>query len=332
MKIAFFELKDWERSYVEERLADADLRFDPGPLSPASLRAVGAAEMLSVFIYSRVSEEVLKELPGVRMIATRSTGFDHIDLGACRNRGICVSNVPTYGENTVAEHTFALILMLSRKVHKSYLQAQHGHLELAALTGFDLQGKTIGVVGAGHIGLHVIRIARGFGMRVLAYDVQRNPFLAELLGFQYVPLEGLLAESDIVTLHCPLTPTTRHLLAAPQFQRMKRGALLINTARGGVVDTDALVQALDRGQLGGAGLDVIEGEELIREERELLYGSQDAEKLRAVLRARLLLERDNVVFTPHNAFNSLEALQRILDTTIENLRGFAAGRPVNRVA
>jgi len=339
VKAAIFEIKDWERRYIEERWPapsgaegeNASFLFEPGPLAEKHFEKIRDAEALSVFIASRVTEEVLERLPGLRMIATRSTGFDHIDVAACRRRGVVVSNVPTYGENTVAEHTFALILMLSRKVHKSYLQAQHGHVELAALTGFDLQGKTIGVIGAGHIGLHVIRIARGFGMRVLAFDVLRNPFLADLLGFQYADLGTVLRESDIVSLHCPLTPETRHLIGAEQFRQMKLGALLVNTARGGLVDTDALAQALDTGQLGGAGLDVIEGEELIREEKELLYERQDAEKLRAALRTRMLLGRDDVVFTPHNAFNSQEALERILDTTIENLQAFAAGKPANRV-
>lgn len=331
MKIIFFEVKDWERDYLQTRLPWADSSFVPGPLDDAQLESAAAAECLSVFIYSKLTADRLGKLSALKMIATRSTGFDHIDLAACRQRGIVVANVPTYGENTVAEHTFALILMLSRKVHQSYLQMRAGHLDLAALTGFDLQGKTIGVFGAGRIGLHVIRIARGFGMRVLAGDVHRDPFLAELLGFQYADAGRILEESDIVTLHCPLNAATQHLLGRAQFATMKRGALLINTARGGLVDTDALLAALDSGQLGGAGLDVVEGEELIKEERQLLTETGSAEKLRAVLRTRLLLERENVVFTPHNAFNSREALLRILDTTVANLEAHRDGTSLNRV-
>jgi D-lactate dehydrogenase len=332
MKLAIFETKDWERDYLKECLPDDSPTFEGEALSNAHLPGLREVECISVFIYSRVTAGAMEQMPALRMIATRSTGFDHIDLACCRERGIVVSNVPTYGENTVAEHTFALILMLSRRVHKSYQQVREGRVELAMLTGFDLQGKTIGVVGAGRIGLHVIRIARGFGMRVLAYDVHRDPLLADLLGYQYMPMDDLLAGADIVSLHCPLTEATHHLIGAVQMRRMRRGALLINTARGGLVDTDALVQALDSGHLGGAGLDVIEGEELIREEKELLHERHDVEKLRAALRTRLLLGQDDVVFTPHNAFNSHEALRRILDTTVENLLAYRAGQPVNRVA
>ena len=331
MKIIFFEVKDWEREYLAKRLPWADASFDAAPFDDSHLAAAAGAECLSVFIYSKVSAERLEKLPALKMIATRSTGFDHIDLDACRRRGIAVANVPTYGENTVAEHTFALILMLSRKVHQSYMQMRAGHLDLAALTGFDLQGKTIGVFGAGRIGLHVIRIARGFGMRVLASDVHRDPFLAELLAFQYADAERILQDSDIVTLHCPLNAATHHLLGRAQFAKMKRGALLINTARGGLVDTDALLESLDSGQIGGAGLDVVEGEELIKEERQLLSETDNTEKLRAALRTRLLLERENVVFTPHNAFNSREALLRILDTTVANLEAHRHGTALNRV-
>jgi D-lactate dehydrogenase len=328
MRAAFFEVKDWERDYLGERLPGWELRFEAGVLDPAKL---DDCECLSVFIYSRVTPEVLERLPSLRLVATRSTGFDHIDLEACRRRGVRVANVPTYGENTVAEHTFALILMLSRKVHQAYAQVREGRVDLARLTGFDLQGKTMGVVGAGRIGLHVIRIARGFGMKVLAFDVKRDPFLAELLTFEYAEMPRLLAESDIVSLHCPLVPATHHLLGREQFRQMKKGALLINTARGGLVDTAALVEALEAGHLAGAGLDVLEGEELILEEKQLLHEPTDVEKLRAALRNRLLLGRNDVVFTPHNAFNSQEALWRILDTTAANLVGFRDGHPVNLV-
>jgi D-lactate dehydrogenase len=332
MRVAFFETKDWEREYLRERLptaAGARLYFAATPIEAGRLAEIQDVEYVSVFIYSRVTAEVLAALPQLKLVATRSTGYDHIDLEACRARGIRVANVPTYGENTVAEHTFAIILMLSRRIHESIGQVRSGHVERANLTGFDLQGKTIGVVGAGRIGLHVIRIARGFGMKVLAFDTQRDPFLAELLSFEYCDMQRLLESSHIVSLHCPLTAATRHLLGREQFARMKKGALLINTARGGLVDTDALIAALDAGHLAGAGLDVLEGEELIKEEKQLLYEKQNVEQVRTALRNRLLLERENVVFTPHNAFNSHEALLRILDTTLANLRAHAEGRPTN---
>ncbi|HTC64399.1 MAG TPA: hydroxyacid dehydrogenase [Candidatus Saccharimonadales bacterium] len=331
MHVAFFEVKDWERAYLSERLASDQCTFASEVLSvpPKELRDIQA---LSVFIYSHVTREVLDALPELKFIATRSTGFDHIDVAACRDRGIAISNVPSYGENTVAEHTMALLLMLSRKVHQSVLQVRSGRVDLAELTGFDLQGKTIGVIGSGHIGLHVIRIARGFGMHVLAFDIHRDPFLADLLGFEYATIERLLEESDIVTLHSPLTDKTHHLLGREEFARMKPGVMIVNTARGGLIDTDALVEALESGKVGGAGLDVLEGEELIKEEKQLLQQPLDVERLRMAVRNRVLLARDNVVFTPHNAFNSQEALVRILEVTLANLEAFRAAQTVNRVA
>jgi D-lactate dehydrogenase len=331
MRVAFFEVKDWEKTFLTERLPSDATFFDNGILSASSIAPV-EIDALSVFIYSHVTREILEHLPNLKFIATRSTGYDHIDLDACKGRGIAVSNVPSYGENTVAEHTIALLLMMARKVHQSVLQVRSGHVDLAQLTGFDLQGKTIGVIGAGHIGLHVIRIARGFGMRVLACDVRRDPFLADLLGFSYATFDQVLAESDIVSLHCPLTEKTHHLLGSAQFARMKRGALIVNTSRGGLVDTDALVEALESGQLGGAGLDVLEGEELIKEEKQLLQMPLDVERLRTAVRNRVLLSREDVVFTPHNAFNSREALVRILEVTLGNIEAFRAGQPVHRVA
>jgi D-lactate dehydrogenase len=331
MKVAFFEVKDWERAYLAERLPSDDTTFSPGILAAPGEDLLGV-QALSVFIYSHVTREALDALPELKFIATRSTGYDHIDLETCRRRGIAVSNVPSYGENTVAEHSMALLLMLSRKVHQSVLQVRSGRVDLAELTGFDLQGKTIGVIGAGHIGLHVIRIARGFGMHVLAFDVHRDPFLADLLGFEYATLDRLLAESDIVTLHSPLTEKTHHLLGREQFAGMKKGAMIVNTARGGLIDTDALVEALESGKLGGAGLDVLEGEELIKEEKQLLQQPLDVERLRMALRNRVLLAREDVVFTPHNAFNSKEALVRILEVTLANLEAFRIEQPAHRVA
>ena len=333
MKAIFYELKDWERDYLEERLKGWTLGFEPVTVEACpSGPAAQSAECISVFIYSQLDKAALAKFPAARLIATRSTGFDHIDLQECRRRGISVCYVPSYGENTVAEHTFALILMLSRKVHQSYNQVRAGHLERAMLTGFDLQGKTLGIIGSGRIGLHAIRIGRGFGMHVLTYDIRRDPFLADLLGFSYASLETLLAESDIVSLHCPLITATRHILGRDQFARMKKGALIINTARGGLIDTDALIEALDSGKLGGAGLDVVEDEDLVKEERQLLLEPHTLEQFRAATRNRLLLSRDDVVFTPHNAFNSREALERILDTTIANLEAFRTGSPINSVS
>jgi len=327
MKIVFLELHDWEEKYLRERI-------DPSHeiVVVDDVAKIPDAEVVSPFIYSKLTAERLSKLPKLKLVATRSTGFDHIDVAECAKRGVTVCNVPSYGENTVAEHTFALVLALSRKVHEAFVRVRAGNFSLDGLRGFDLKDKTIGVVGAGHIGLHVIRIARGFGMKVLAFDVRREHFLEEVLGFEYVDLDALLGQSDIITLHAPYNKRTHHLISRENVGKIKRGAILINTARGGLVDTEALLKALDEGILAGAGLDVLEGEEAIYEEGALLRDVVNPERLRQAIQNHVILKHPNVVFTPHNAFNSQEALERILDTTVENVAAFVAGSPKNVVS
>ncbi|MBM2811312.1 MAG: D-isomer specific 2-hydroxyacid dehydrogenase NAD-binding protein [Chloroflexi bacterium] len=329
--VVCFEIEDWEEVYLRDRLTGFNMIATAEPLTTGNADLAAGAAVVSIFIHSHLNSEVMGHLPSLRLIATRSTGYDHVDLTVCDERGVAVCNVPTYGENTVAEHTYGLILALSRKIHHAYVRTVRGDFSLEGLRGFDLKGRTLGVVGTGHIGLHVIRIGNGFGMRVLACDVSEQPLLAELLGFHYVPLDQLLRESDIVTLHVPLLPSTTHLINRERLALMKRGCILINTSRGAIVDTDALLWALDEGILAGAGLDVLEGEESIAEERQLLREDVAREELIAAVRGHLLLRRDNVVITPHNAFNSDEALHRILDTTAANVRGFLEERPINLV-
>jgi D-lactate dehydrogenase len=332
MKLVFLELHAWEADYLRARLQTPhELVVIPRPLEDGDLPALADALVVSPFIYSKLTAERLAHLPRLKLVATRSTGFDHVDLAACRARGITVCNVPSYGENTVAEHTFALILALSRKVHEAFVRVRAGNFSLDGLRGFDLKDKTIGVIGAGHIGLHVIRIARGFGMNVLAFDPRRDRFLAEVLGFAYADLDDVLARADILTLHAPDNSHTHHLINRANIHRLKRGAILINTSRGGLVDTTALLEALDQGILAGAGLDVLEGEEAVLEESALLSDQTNPELLRRAIQNHLILKKPNVVFTPHNAFNSQEALERILETTADNIRAFAAGTPKNVV-
>lgn len=332
MKIAFLELHEWEEKYLRERLdAGHEVVAMRDILDHSHLAKIAEAEVVSPFIYSKLTAERLAQLPALKLVTTRSTGFDHIDMAECGRRGITVCNVPFYGENTVAEHTFALILALSRKVHEAFVRVRAGNFSLDGLRGFDLKDKTIGVVGAGHIGLHVIRIARGFGMKVLAFDVRRDNFLAEVLGFEYADLDELLGRSDIITLHAPYNKHTHHLINPGNVGKIKRGAVLINTSRGGLVDTDALLKALEDGTLAGAGLDVLEGEETVLEESALLGDKTNPELLRRAIQNHLILKKPNVVFTPHNAFNSQEALERILDTTAGNIAAFAAGTPKNVV-
>jgi D-lactate dehydrogenase len=327
--VAFFEIKDWEREFVRKSLKGHNLLFFPEPLTEKNAAKARAADCISVFIYSKIGKAALQGLPKLRLVATRSTGFDHIDVAECKRRKIAVCNVPSYGENTVAEHTFALILSISRNIHKAYFRSLRGDYSIEGLKGFDLKGKILGVVGAGKIGLHVIRIAKGFGMDVLAYDSFQNTFLAEVLGFKYAPLDEVLRNADIITLHVPYNKQTHHLINKKTILLMKKGSILINTSRGGVVEVDALLEGLDRGILGGAGLDVLEGEELIKEERQILHEPKNAKALHQLAKDHILLQKDNVVFTPHIAFYSQEALERILETTAENILDFMKGTPSN---
>ncbi len=321
--IAFFEVKDWESKYLKDRLKKHKLSFYTEKLGEENLAKAQKAEAVSICIYSKISKELLDKMPRLKAIFTRSTGFDHIDIEECERRGIKVHSVPSYGENTVAEHTFALILSLSRNIHKSYVRTMRDDFSVEGLTGFDLKGKTLGIIGGGKIGMHVARMARGFGMEVLIFDVNQQQFMAEIIGFKYSGMEELLKSSDIISIHVPHNDKTHHLIDRSKFRMMKKGAILINTARGGIVDTDALLEALEKKQLGGAGIDVIEGEEFIKEEKALLHCEGEKCRWKSLIeRNYKLLHMDNVVFTPHNAFNSKEALVRILDTTIENIISF----------
>ncbi|HOW27726.1 MAG TPA: hydroxyacid dehydrogenase [Elusimicrobiota bacterium] len=331
MKTAFFEITPSEKETLKARKDLGEPLFFSEEMHKVSPVKFRDAEIVSVFVYSQLTAEVLKKCPRLKFVSTRSTGYDHVDLEYCRKKKIVVSNVPHYGENTVAEHTFALILGLSRRTRQAYIKALRSDYSLDGLQGFDLQGKTLGVIGTGRIGLRVVRIAGGFGMNVLAYDAFPNSLIAETLNFKYVPLERLLSDSDIVTLHAPYTPQTHHLIHRENIGLMKKGAILINTARGALVDTEALTLALDKGWLSGAGLDVLEGEDLVKEERQILSHQYSNEKLRTLLQTHILRNRDNVIITPHVAFNSRESFMRILQTTMTNILAFRAGRPENTV-
>jgi len=329
-KLAFFELEKWEENIVRKNLSKHSLQFFKKPLSSSNVRQIRDAEVVAGFIWSQFTPSILQKLPKLKFIATMSTGFDHIDVNTCRKRNILVSNIPFYGENTVAEHTFALILALSRKIVSSIERTRRGNFSLDGLRGFDLKGKTIGVVGVGHIGLHVLRMAKGFEMKLLAFDVKKNAAEAKRLDFRYVSLDALLKNSDIVTLHAPYNKHTHHMINSSNIKKLKKGAYLINTARGALVETDALLKALNSGQLAGIGLDVLEEEMSIKEEKELLTAKFPA-NVKTMLENHILLNQENVVITPHNAFNSSEALNRILEATLENIEAYLRKKLVNVV-
>ncbi|MFP4514467.1 MAG: hydroxyacid dehydrogenase [Parcubacteria group bacterium] len=331
MKISFFEIKGWEKKYLKASLKGHKLSFYKEPLTEDNVLLAKGADIISVFIYSKINKKVLNTLKNLKLICTRSTGYDHISLGIAKKKGVCVCNIPSYGENTVAEHTFALILALSRNIHKSYIKTLRNDFSLEGLKGFDLKNKTLGVVGAGKIGLHVIRIAKSFGMNVLAFDVNEDNFISEVLDFKYVSFIDLLKESDIVSLHAPYNEKTHHMINKSSIKLMKKGSFLINTSRGGLVDLDALIMGLDKNIIAGAGLDVIEGEEFIKEEKQLLYDPEKMESALTLAKDHILFDNEKVIFTPHIAFYSHEALLRILKQTSENIKSFVKGDNFNKL-
>lgn len=332
MRLLYCARENWEESYIRERLPGFDIVFHQGPLTEAP--ADPAAEAISLFVHAKLGAAELDRFPNLKFIATRSTGFDHIDLAEAARRGIVVSTVPAYGENTVAEFAFALILALSRRAADAKRRIVETDVFSAeGVRGFDLAGKTLGVVGCGRIGAHAIRIGRGFGMKVLGFDPVRNDALAGELGFTYAALPELFAESDIITLHTPGGEQTHHMVNEELLAGVKQGAYLINTSRGAVVDTPALIKALQSGKLAGAGLDVLEEEGDLIDETKLLGGEHlDAQKLKMALENHYLMNHPSVIVTPHIAYNTKEAVERIANTTIENLKAYAAGAPQNVVA
>ncbi|NOZ80803.1 MAG: hydroxyacid dehydrogenase [DPANN group archaeon] len=332
MKIALFELEPWQQDIAKDALQDHELSFREEPLTEKNAGEFSEMEAVAVFIYSRIGQDVLAKMPKLRCVATMSTGFDHIDLDACRKAGIIVTNVPTYGENTVAEHTFALILALSRKIYPSIKRTHEEHIFATdkTLRGFDLKGRTLGLIGCGNIGKHVARIGIGMEMDVIVFDPHPDQALAERIGFRYVERDALLAEADIISLHVPYNKHTHHLIGKEEIDRMKDSAIIINTARGGLIDTDALVEGLASFKLGGVGLDVLEGETDIKEELSVLK-EEHQDQMRTILEDHMLMKMDRVIVTPHNAFNSKEALERILSTTLANIKAFIEGKEENRI-
>ncbi|MDR3626500.1 MAG: NAD(P)-dependent oxidoreductase [Ignavibacteriaceae bacterium] len=330
--VAFFETTAKEKKYLKKKFdKNFELFFFPEQLNASNAGLISNVNIVSPFIYSAIDSTVLNKAKKLKFIATRSTGFNHIDVKKAHENGVSVANVPYYGENTVAEHTFALILALSRNIHKAYVRTLRNDFTLTGLQGFDLKGKTLGVIGAGSIGVHVIKIAKGFGMKVIVHDPRPNHILPELLDFQYVSLEELLKNADIITLHCPYNTHTHHLINMDNIELVKKGALFINTARSGIIESRALYYAIENDIFGGAGLDVFEGEELVNEENQMLTKNVSVEHLEALLRKNLLLRKENVILTPHMAFDSVEAVERILDITVENIKAFLDGKNYQKV-
>ncbi|MDD3531367.1 MAG: NAD(P)-dependent oxidoreductase [Candidatus Pacebacteria bacterium] len=332
MKIHYFSGEAWEETFIREKLAGENVVFHAESLGALPDLADSDADVLCTFIESPIGEAEMSRFPALKLIATRSTGYDHIDLARAAARGITVVNVPFYGENTVAEFAFALLLALSRRIIDADERVRAGTFSPKDLRGFDLAGKTLGVIGCGHIGMHVIKMANGFSMNVLGFETHPDEAKAKAAHFTYTPLSELLAQSDIITLHVPYNEHTHHLINKENIGSIKKGAYLINTARGAVVETDALVEALKSGTLAGAALDVLEEEGDLADPTALLASPHPKEEeLRILLENHYLIEHPRVIVTPHLAFNTQEAVERILSTTTENIRSFRAGTPTNIV-
>jgi len=331
--ITFYSADQTDQARFRELFKDTDhqIEFVEEPLSQGHSNP--DSTVISMFVSDNITAEVMDNFPKLKLIATRSTGFDHIDLEAAKERGITVTNVPQYGEATVAEFTFALILTLSRRMRESVAAVQNGHVTFHELQGFDLHGKTLGIIGSGKIGQHVATIAKGFGMEVIAYDPYPNQQKADEIGFAYVDLSELAKRSDVVSLHAPATEQTNHIVDSDFLAGVKSSALLVNTARGELVDTTALVAALGAGKLAGAALDVLEHEELLRVANavQAAQQSQDNSTAQIVLDLLALKAMPNVVITPHNAFNTFEAVDRIRQTTAQNIIDFYKGETPNNV-
>jgi D-lactate dehydrogenase len=333
MKAVFFETSKPQKKTLARALKGLKPAFYKERLTPENVLKAKEAEIISIFVNSEITKKIIKALPKLKLIATRSTGFDHIDIKYAKSKGIAIVNVPAYGSRTVAEFTFGLILNLSRKIFGAYHQLREtASFDISEFQGFDLQNKTLGVVGTGRIGKNVIKIARAFDMKVLAYDIYPDRAFAVELDFHYADLPEVLAQSDIVTLHVPYTKKTHHLINKNNIKLFKKGAYLINTARGEVLDTKALIYGLKEGYLAGAGLDVLEGERQLKEELELLTKTnQKSQDFKTLLSDHVLIDLPQVIVTPHIAFFTQEAVEEILKTTAQNIKAFISGAPQNLV-
>jgi len=322
MRVVVFSTKPYDRGFLEAaNQGRHDLAYQEPHLSVETAPLAAGADAVCLFVHDHADAAVIDALAalGVRGIALRCAGYNNIDLAAAARRGLAVSRVPAYSPHGVAEHAAALLLALDRRLHRAYSRVRDGNFALDGLLGFDLYGKTVGVIGTGKIGACFARIMAGFGCRVLAHDIVENPAV-RALGAEYLPLDRLFAEAHVISLHCPLTPQTHHLIGAAALARMRKGVFLVNTGRGPLIDTAAVIRALKSGRLGGLAIDVYE------EEEGVFYEDLSAAILADDVLARLLTF-PNVIVTSHQAFFTREAMNAIAETTLANLDDLAAGRP-----
>lgn len=320
MKIAFFSTKEYDRRFFTAASGRHELVFHEPRLNHESAALAAGFEAICVFVNDVVDRSVLTRLAkhGLRLVALRCAGFNNVDLQAAAEHGVTVVRVPAYSPHAVAEHTVAMMLSLNRRLHKAYNRVREGDFRLEGLLGFDMNGRTVGVVGTGRIGECVCRILSGFGCSLLAYDVQPNPVCIDI-GARYVGLTELFSCSDIISLHCPLTPQTQHLIDEAAIRQMQKNVMLINTSRGGIIDTRAVVAGLKSGRIGWLGIDVYE------EEADLFFEDLSDKVISDDVFSRLQTF-PNVLITGHQAFFTADALRQIATTTLQNITDFAASR------
>lgn len=330
MKVAVFSARQYDKTFLFKASEAVNIHFNffECPLEPHTVSLAAGHDAINCFVNDDLSEPVLTALDAleIRHISLRCAGFNNVDLQVANSLGMTVSRVPAYSPEAVAEHTIALMLGLNRKLHKAYNRVKENNFALDGLLGFNINGKTIGVIGTGKIGLAVIRILKGFGADVLCFDPSESEEVTDL-GASYASLEQLFKDSDIITLHCPLNQKTQHLINAQNIARMKDGVVLLNTSRGGLIDTKAIIAALKTKKVSGLGLDVYEMES------ELFFQDRSSEIIQDDVFQRLLTF-PNVIITGHQGFFTEEALTEIAQTTIANLVNFETSEiaPQNRVA
>ncbi len=320
MKIAFFSAKNYDREFFDRHSSNHEIIYFEVQLNEQTVHLAKGCTGICVFVNDQLNAAVLKELStlGIKLVALRCAGFNNVDLEAARANGISIVRVPAYSPYAVAEHAVALILTLNRKTHKAYNRVREGNFSLERLTGFDLHGKTVGVIGTGRIGQAFCNIMIGFGCKVLAFDIIANRQMEEK-GVEYLTLADLLAKADILSLHCPLNEQTRHIINAHTINMMKKGVMLINTSRGALINSTDAIQALKTGQIGYLGLDVYEQEET------LFFNDLSENIIQDDLILRLL-SFPNVLITSHQGFFTEEALEQIAQITMDNIRDFEAAR------
>ena len=321
MKISFFEMKEeWEKEMAAKWFPKDELVFFEKRIEEVPTFEFSDSEVISTFCSSDVNSDILSKCNNLEFVATRSTGFNHIDLDYCRENRIKVANVPFYGENTVAEFAFGMLLTISRKIIQSVNRVNNGVYSTDGLRGFDLNGKTVGLLGFGHIGQKFAKMCKGFDMNVIAYDVFADKLagVADEIGVKMVSMNEVLKTSDVISLHMPLFPDTRHVLNKKTFKKMKKGVVLINTSRGELIDSDALIDAIENKTVSFAALDVVEAENSLK--KDMNEHDLEMKSMHLVIDDHKLINYSNVLVTPHNAFNTIEALQRIVTTSLDNIK------------